>query len=818
MLRKSFFCLLGIILAFAFHAQTLQELRGTVNDEASGIGLPGVLILMETAGTKLQAVSNENGYYVLKAVPLGRHNITFQYPGYYNQTASQIAFSSGKPTELNINLKERTIQMEEVKVESRSELSDRLAELNSKSFRLEETERYAASRQDPARMVQSFAGIQGTNDSRNDIVVRGNSPAGVLYRMDDMDIPNPNHFAVAGTSGGPQSILNNKYLSNSAFYNGAFPAEFGNAMGGVFDLRFRNGSAERHERSFQFGFLGTELALEGPLNKKGASYLATYRYSSLALFSQLKIPIGTSAVPYYQDFGFRISIPTAKAGHFSFSAIGGASSIELIFDTMNLPPKELYGDLNRNQYFNTQMGVGIIGHVLNLGPKTLMKTNLAVAAQGVDAYHQLIIRDSTFKPLRPCPDIMGFRFEDLKSSLSWYIRHKFNSRHSIRSGFYVHRTDVNYKDSVKRFTVFDTSIRELSARPFNYRLRTQSHFYTLQPYATYQWQLTEVWQFQAGLHGIFSNLNSQSQALEPRLQIRFQPHPRQQLGFSYGMHSQFQSLYLYYTVPDSGLNANNTRYANTNLERLNKNMGLSRAHHFVASYVVQLNAEWTLRTEMYYQKLFNIPVYQVPSAVSSINRGATFSRFFPIYNMQNTGTGQNLGAELTLEKRFSKNYFAMANITLYDSKYTASNGQTYDTDFNGRFSTNWLAGYELPLNSKNDRILGISTKYTVAGGKRYTDSLNLSASNAQMDIVPMDAYINNKQFPNYQRLDVRVTFKWNNSKYGTEIALDLINVLNTKNILALSYSPNYKNLNSLTPYTENYQLGFLPLFYIKVDF
>lgn len=815
MRKYVFFLLQWVFAACMLFAQNLQELRGTVNDEASGIGLPGVFISIQTPSQKIQTVTNENGYFSLKSIPIGRHDVVFSFPGYYSQTASQISISSGKATELNISLKERTIQMDEVQVVSKTELSDQLAELNSKSFRLEETERYAASRQDPARMVQSFAGIQGTNDSRNDIVVRGNSPAGVLYRIDDMDIPNPNHFAVAGTSGGPQSILNNKYLSNSAFYNGAFPAEFGNAMGGVFDLRFRNGSTEQHERSFQFGFLGTELALEGPLNKKGASYLATYRYSSLALFSALKVPIGTSAVPYYQDFGLRISVPTKKAGHFSLSAIGGASSIELIFDTMKQMPKELYGDLNRNQFFNTQMGVAILGHVFNLGPRTLMKTNIAVAAQGVDAFHQLIIRDSSFVPKPGSPPIMGFRFEDLKTSVSWYIRHKFNSKHAIRSGFYIHRNDINYKDSVKHFTVFDTSVSKIQASPFYYRLRSQAHFYTIQPYITYQWQISERWQFQGGLHALISNLNSTSNVIEPRMQLRYQPHSKHQFGLSYGLHSQFQSTYLYFTVPDSNVISGKT-VDNTNSELLNKNLGLSRAHHLVFSHVFQLHPDWTLRTECYAQYLFNIPVYAIPSSVSAINRGATFSRFFPFYTMQNTGTGQNYGLEFTLEKRFSKHFFTLANLTLYDSKYKASNGKTFNTDFNGNFSSNLLGGFEYPLNSNNDKILGISSKFTYAGGKRYSE-IDLNASNAQMDIVPINEHVNNKQFPDYQRLDLRFTFKWN-SKYGTEIALDLINVLNTRNILALSYSPDFKNLNSKEPYTENYQLGFLPLFYIKVDF
>lgn len=214
---------------------------------------------------------------------------------------------------INVELEENAIKMDEVEVKASSEkdLVNTMQMANMKSFSIEETERYAGSRQDPARMAQNFAGVQGTNDSRNDIVIRGNSPAGLLWRLEDIDIPNPNHFAVAGSAGGPQSIINNKYLSNSEFYTGAFPANYGNAVGGVFDLKMRNGNNEKHERTFQLGILGTEIALEGPISKKsGASYLVSYRYSTLALFGSFNINLGTSAIPNYQDIGIRLNFPT----------------------------------------------------------------------------------------------------------------------------------------------------------------------------------------------------------------------------------------------------------------------------------------------------------------------------------------------------------------------------------------------------------------------------------------------------------------------------------------------------------------------------
>jgi len=320
-MMKKISTLVFFLFSFAIYPQNyLQNVKGKVSDKATGIGLPGVIVkLKNDTSKKVNAVTDANGFYKLKNVPVGRQAFIFSMMGYNTVPANDIIVTSGKETILDLDMEESLVEMAEVEVsaENSKDVITDMQAVNMKQFSIEETERYAGSRQDPARMAQNFAGVSGTNDSRNDIVVRGNSPSGILWRMEEVDIPNPNHFAVAGSAGGPQSIINNKYLANSEFYTGAFPANYSNALGGVFDLKMRNGNNEKHERTFQLGILGTELAMEGPLSKKsGASYMLTYRYSTLALFSAFKIPIsfGTNAIPQYQDGGFRLNFTTKKAG------------------------------------------------------------------------------------------------------------------------------------------------------------------------------------------------------------------------------------------------------------------------------------------------------------------------------------------------------------------------------------------------------------------------------------------------------------------------------------------------------------------------
>jgi len=816
-MKPGFYLLVLLFISQTICSQVTQTVKGRIVDKVTGIGIPGAVVQLKSSTYTIVSTSDNTGYYKLKEVPVGRQSFFITYTGYKPVPVSDFIVTSGKEAVLNIELEESAVTMAEVEIKASTDTDvvNTMQATNMKSFSIEETERYAGSRQDPARMAQNFAGIQGTNDSRNDIVVRGNSPAGLLWRLDDIDIPNPNHFAVAGSAGGPQSIINNKYLSNSEFYTGAFPANYGNAMGGVFDLKMRNGNNEKHERTFQLGILGTELALEGPLSKKsGASYLVTYRYSTLALFGAVNFKLGTSAIPKYQDIGVRLNFPTKKAGVFSFTGIGGLSSIDIVLSDIHERPKELYGDQNRDQYFNTNMGVGILSNVYAFNSRTVMKTSLAFSLQDISSNHYLVIRDKNFLPNDTLPRILNYDFSEKKSTLAWYVKTKINARNSVKAGFFANRYDVDFYDDIKISSLYDTIAQTILNRPYKNRENITTSFYLIQPYITYVHKFNEKLSFNAGLFAQLLTLNNKYVA-EPRASLRYQLKPKQVLSLAYGLHSQMQSTYLYFAIPDT-LVRNGVRTANTSRVMDNEGLDFSRSQHVVLGYDFVVSNYFKLKTELYYQYLWNVPVYAVPSSVSALNRGATFTRFYPIYTMENTGTGENYGIELTLEKSFHKHYYFMLNGSLYESKYKASNGKVANTDFNGNYMVNFLGGLEYAVGKQKKNTISLGTKITYAGGKRYSP-VNLAASNAVMDVIAQDDKVNTLQFAPYNRVDLRISYKINGKKTGVEIALDLVNIFSAKNILALSYSPDPAN-RTADPLVKNYQLGFLPLFYVKVDF
>jgi hypothetical protein len=816
--RILFFIFISIDVLTYAQINYTQTIRGQVTDKITSAGLPGVIVRLKNDSSKTKVtITDEKGNFKLEGIKVGRRSFIVSLFGYNTIPLTDIIVTSGKEVFLNIELEESLIQTDEVIIsaEEKKDLVTDMQSVNVKTFSIEETERYPGARQDPARMASNFAGVQGTNDSRNDIVVRGNSPSGLLWRLEEIDIPNPNHFAVAGSAGGPTAIINNKYLANSEFFTGAFPANYGNALGGVFDLKMRNGNNQKHERTFQFGLLGTELSLEGPINKqKGSSYFVNYRYSTLNLLSFLNIKLGTSAVPQYQDGAFRFNFPTKKAGIFSLSAIGGASTIKIILSKQYERPKELYGDLNRDQYFASQMGVGILNHSYSLNSRTLMKTSLAYSGQGLNVSHYLVLRDDNFKPNDTLPKILGYNFYEGKTTIAWYIKHKINPKNSLKVGFFANAFNVNFYDQVKINSSYDTVANYINEKPFKTRVNAQASFYLFQPYIAYVHKFNEKWSTNLGVFAQYLSL-SNHYVVEPRASLKYQFKPNQNISLAYGMHSQMQATYIYFASPDSLVRDGKT-FGNTSQVLDNKNLDFTKSQHAVLGYDYQISKTIRTKIEAYYQYLWNVPVYAVPSGVSLLNRGASFNRFFPIYTMENKGTGYNYGLELTFEKLFSKHYFFLYSASLFDSKFTASNGKTFNTDFNGKYMMNVLAGLDYEVGKSKKNSINISTKFTYGGGKRYSP-VNVVASNAIMDVVADNDKVNTLQFNPYNRLDLRIAYKINAKKASYEIALDLVNLMNTKNVLALSYAPDPANLNA-DPLIKNYQLGFLPLFYVKVDF
>lgn len=814
-MNRNLLLILLIFSAFGLKAQT-QTIRGRIIDRETRQALTGAKVLINTVGkdSGTFAMSDSMGDFVIQSVSVGRHNLLITYGSYNELVLQNIIVTSAKEVILNIEMQEQITSFKSVKIlaKSKNQPNNPNAMVSARLFTVDETDRFAGSRGDPARMASNFAGVQGADDSRNDIVVRGNSPQGVLWRLEGVDIPNPNHFSIPGTTGGPVSIINNKMLSNSDFFTGAFPAEYGNSTAGVFDLKLRNGNNKKHEYSTQFGFLGWDLLAEGPLSKKNkSSFLVTYRYSTLAMFEALNIKIGTDAVPRYQDAAFKLNFPLGKKGNLSFFGIAGASDINILISDQTESSGELYGDDDRDQEFGSRMAVVGGSFNWNINSKSFFRIVMAQSHQQVTAEHHLVYRHVTGFYLKDGDTIKKFQLDSLKKNLDYrfrinttstnmFINTKLNSRTSLRYGLNISLQNYRFRDSALNF---DTT----SPLYDKWSIRWNSDGTGLQvlPYAQIKWQATKKLNISGGLTAQYfmvadkatNTASSSIDFIQPRFGMRYQLNKRQSLNFGFGVHSQSQPAYTYYFI----LPGNKTPH--------NLGMGLTKSIHYILGYDIALGSDKRFKVETYYQSLSNIPVEIRKSSFSLANTGTGFNRFFPD-SLQNSGTGFNYGVEFTLEKSFTKGYYYITTFSLFEAKYRGSDNVLRNSDFNTNYAFNALVAKEWKVSKRG--VLNIGGKITTAGARRYSP-MDTAASLKEREYIEQDSLKNSLRFGSaYFRFDFRISYKINAKRVTHEFALDLVNATNRKNILKYSYTsepPFYRQEN---------QLGFLPLFYYKLDF
>lgn len=818
-MRARLCCLLLLLGSiYSAHSQTLtQTIRGTIVDSESKFPLPGVnVVVLNNDGSVLKGTSTTlDGVFRIEEVPIGRQTVRVTYIGYKEALLNNIVVSSAKEVILNVELEESVTQLEGVEVTATrsGEVNNEMATVSARQFSVDETDRYAGSRGDPSRMASNFAGVQGADDSRNDIVIRGNSPSGVLWQVEGIPVFNPNHFNIPGTAGGSVNIINNKNLANSDFYTGAFPAEYGNALAGVFDLKFRNGNNQMRESSAQIGLLGLELSSEGPINTStGSSYLATYRYSTLAAFSFLNINVGTDAIPRYQDLNFKLNFPQQDGSSISLWGLGGLSNIDIILSDRAPDQQTIYGDNNRDQYFNSNMGLVGLSYTKPIDQSTFFKFTAAGGREEIGAYHELInlhvepntgqddcLTGSTASDcwrLDSLPPILDYTFQTWKTSWHGMYYKKIDQQNTLNIGMQGDVFFWNFLDSG----------RVLDATAPNYfqwqtRWNTRQTGVLVQPYIQWKHKFSDKLSLNLGVHAQYFSQGNAASWFEPRAGLKYEIDNTSSLSLGVGVHSQTQQHYLYF-YSDSTNNQGD-------LIAYNADMGLSYSSHFVAGYDKVLAANTRLKAELYYQHLWGIPVEVASSSFSLANQGSGFSRFFP-NELTNSGTARNYGIEVTLEKFFSSGFFFLITGSYFDSKYTGSDGKWYDTNFNGNYAANFLGTYEIKI--KDNSSLAVGTNLTVTGGRRY-GPVDTVASRRLGSVIFTSEGRNTLSFRPYFRPDIRVSYKINRPLVTHEIAVDLINFIGYRNILGLTYVDDPEN-----PIREEFQLGFFPLFYYKLDF
>ncbi len=777
-MHRCFLVLMMVMFMFAtsVYAQNhTQTVRGSVVDKNSKYPLIGANIILVGSNPLLGTATDVNGNFALAGVPIGRISIKISYTGYNDLVLSNLDLNTGKELVLNIELEEKVFTGGEVVISAQRDKVDpinKMASISSRVFTVEESNMYAGARSDIARMAANFAGVNGTEDSRNDVIIRGNTPSGLLWRLDDVDIPNPNHFAAMGTTGGPISILRNNLLLNSDFLTGAFPAEYGNALAGVFDLKSITGNSSRHEFLAQIAFNGLELGAEGPISKKrNYSYIINYRYSTLDLFSKMGIQMGTGqAVPKYQDIFFKVNLPRTKLGNISLFGFGGMSHIAFLDSKKDTTKQKIdfYGTEGWDLTNYSNQAMVALTDLLLINAKSYMKLTLAAT------FHNFYTYKDSVTPIT-LNTVPFDRSNDLECRLfaSAYYNHKFNAHHNLKTGLTATLYYYDVMDSIYKAS-FDAFIRKNDYRGYSV---------LLQPYAEWQYKIMETLTLNMGLHGQYYDYNG-AYSIEPRVGMKWNPHPLHAISIGMGMHSQMLPVTVFF---------NQVRLTDGSYQLTNTKLDFTRSLHFILGYDWTISENTRLKLETYYQYLYNIPISESDSnSYSLLNEGANFEVRAPDW-LINKGTGQNYGVELTVERFLTKGFYYLGTASLYASKYKGSDGVERHTAFSGGYNINLLAGKEFNLKfrkkkpERRKKTFTVNLKTTFNGGQRYSPIDGARSLAAQQNVY-IDNLAYSKQFPAYMRTDLKLAYKMNGKKVTIEWSLEITNIFNQKNVFTQTFN------------------------------
>lgn len=788
--------ILTLFLFYFFHSSQAQvptqRISGTVTDRASHQPLIGANVfirLNDKDSTLIGAVTDVDGKFILDRVPVGRHYVQSKMIGYQAWTSAYLELTSAKQLVMAIEMNEEATVINEVVVyggQDHSQSSNEFGLLSARSFTPEETQRFAGSINDPGRMALSLPGAQvSTQDNENTIVVRANSPIGLSWHLEGVEIPNPNHFAEAGSSGGGISALSIYVLGTSDFYTGAFPPEYGNALAGIMDLKFRKGNSENREFRFQAGLIGLDFASEGPLSreKKKASYLFNYRYSTLGLLSNMGInvvnPLTSNS---FHDLSFNFFIPASKKTLFTFFGFAGASA-EIKSYQEDVSKWESYNEVSSYNFY-TKLGVTGITMTHQINDKSFLYGVLSVGANDINSH------DDTVNVELVKTRIRNEHYLNGRVTTAWSYNRKMGKSTNLKTGFQTSQLFYNvFRED------FDNGLGAMRQQ-----MDGQGTPMLLQPYAVVRSQISPVVTLQGGLNSLYFSYSKEF-IIEPRLGAQFQL-PKGTINIAYGSHSQILPFQTYEATTTDSLTG---AYQG----KPNQDLKMWRAQHAAVSFSRAFKGGVRLKVEPYYQYIYRVPVSTDSwNTYSLINQ----DRNFFADTLSNNGTGYNAGVEVTFEKSFSNRLFFLLSGSFYDSRYKTNNGgldKYYSTKYNSNFNTALTFGKEWDLG--NGKLLELGGRVLWSGGMRYTPfDVTRSIETGRSVYIYSEAY--SMQNKNYFRIDSRVALRKNRENFSWKLSLDIQNLTNYKN----PQRPYFDRWNGTIAY--GYNTSIIPVISYMIDF
>lgn len=764
----------------------LQTVKGVIRDQESRQPIPEATVLFGNQMKEYPVFTDANGNFKLK-LPPGRWDLLVSHVGYGPRVQS-VQVGTGKEVSIEIQLEAKVFETQEIQVSAGKKSWLTPASGSSvRTLQSQDAAKFAGGYYDPLRMVANFAGVtSGNSDENNEIVIRGNSPKGLLWRLEGMEIPNPNHLSNGvGSNGGAYSIISTNVLADFDFYTGAFPAEYGNALSGVMDLRLRKGNTDQHEFGVSLSVVGAEAAAEGPIGKNsGNSYLFNIRYANFDILKRYGIIDiqDMSIIPNSLDWTFKLNFHGKKLGELELFSIGGKSQAGNEPSTIK---SEILKGINNDEWIEEDaLSVFGMKHLKNFKDgKTYLRTILGLTKSNVN-WHEGIL-DTGFVHVINKQDWMIAPV--LRGSVM--VNRKVNAQSSFRVGLEYHHTDADM-----------FNIRKLSTGAYDTLVNQRSQSFYSQGYFQWKYKPADFFELVPAFHITYTGINREL-TFEPRLGMVFNLSGSQSINFGTGLYSRQEPLPIYYFRVKTG---------KTERRLLNNDLQTTKAFHLVAGYRKSFFNEFKVSLEGYYQHLYDVPISRYSNNTFSM---VNVSEGLPDIDLSNDGISDNIGIELTIDKSFAHNYYLLSTVSLFDSKYRAANTYWYSTYYNSNMVFNLVCGKEFRVGKYQQNTLGFNLRNIARGGYRFTPP-NYAQSILKKTVIYDIQQVYGKHLPFFDRMDFGINYRVNKKKSAFNFSVDIQNILNRHNI----YRRNFSYANGNIVETDKKLIGLIPIAGLRFDF
>lgn len=713
-------------------AQSQGRITGVVRDAATQGPVSGAEVRLSD-GTSL--LTDAQGRYAILAAPIGTLELEVVRLGYRPIRVADVLVRADRTTVLSHTLEPVALELESVDVTVTTYFDRQITgSATAQGISNEEVRRTAGAIGDVLRLAQAFPGVALTNDTRNDLVVRGGSPAENLTIVDGIEVPTLNHFSSQNTSGGPVSMLNTDLIDEARFSAGGFEARFADRLSSVLDLEVREGSRDRTQFALDMGIAGFGAIGEGPLGNKG-SWVASLRRSYLEL---LQDAIGLSATPEYWNLNAKFAYDVSPRDQVWGLFIGGIDDIQFDFDAEDLD--DPFVTNTTYEGWRTIAGANW-RHVFDWGYTTVTVSDAMSAYEIQDRDTRL---DNALTFDQNDRDGVTTAKLDVRADLARRLDGRFGV------DFRRHRGDFDVALPLGAENPF--SADPVRVNPIDVEGDVTSA--DVGGHGELTLQLTSTLDLTAGARVDAYDLIDETR-VSPRARLRLRPTETFDVGVSAGIYHQAPPLVFLSVIEE------------------NRQLDPIRSEHLVVSTAYYPQPDVRLSLEGYWKGYESYPVSTQFPELTLANTGTDYGVAQLLFPMTSDGTGESRGIEFSVQKKYTGDWYGQFSYSLADSEHAALDGVTRPAAFDIRHTFSVFGGTAL-----GDWL--VSGKFTYASGRPYTPFL-VGPSQAQNRGIFDLAQTNAARSPDYQRLDLRVERQFTLNDWSLFVFSDVVNVTNRVN-------------------------------------